>query len=110
MPCPSRACHCYVEAKYFTGVLPRILAGENLVNVSVYIKDAPYRHLRLLGRGLIHDWNWLLSNNLDYAEPLGDLVYWTGMLICCSSILAGIIFLVKGGDKTESIQPFSEFQ
>lgn len=25
-----------------------------------------------LGENLIHDWNWLLSNNLVIAEPLGD--------------------------------------
>ena len=45
---------------------PAFWFGENLVNVSYYIKDAPYKHLRLIAAGLIHDWNWLLSGNLEY--------------------------------------------
>ena len=69
--------------------------GESLVNVSVYIKDAPYRHLRLLAQGLIHDWNWLLSGNLDAAEPLGDIVFVLGLLICLASVGAGIWFAVQ---------------
>ena len=47
---------------------PAFWFGENLINVSYYIKDAPDKHLRLLAAGLIHDWNWLLSDNLDSAE------------------------------------------
>src|SRR6266545_5228189 len=40
---------------------PAFWFGENLINVSYYVRDAPYKHLRLLASGLIHDWNWLLS-------------------------------------------------
>jgi hypothetical protein len=69
--------------------------GENFVNVSVYIKDAPFRELHLIGRGLIHDWNWLLSNNLDIAEPLADIVSIIGLLICATSIVIGIILSIR---------------
>ena len=69
--------------------------GENMVNVSVYIKDAPFRKLHLIGAGLIHDWNWLLSNNLDTAEPLGDGVFIVGILLCAVSIILGIIFAIR---------------
>lgn len=64
--------------------------GENLVNVSAYIRDAPYKHLRLLAQGLIHDWNWLLSDNLEVAEPLGASVYYLGLLLCLLSLLVGV--------------------
>ncbi len=37
--------------------LPLFWLGENLVNVSVYIADAPYRNLKLIKDGLIHDWH-----------------------------------------------------
>lgn len=69
--------------------------GENFVNVSVYIKDAPFRELRLIGRGLIHDWNWLLSNNLDIAEPLASIVFIIGIFVCAASIVVGIILSIR---------------
>lgn len=74
---------------------PGFWLGENLVNVSVYIKDAPYKHLKLIARGLIHDWNWLLSDNLDMAEPLGEAVFVLGIIVCCSAVGAGIFFAVR---------------
>jgi hypothetical protein len=69
--------------------------GENMVNVSVYIKDAPYRKLHLIGQGLIHDWNWLLSNNLDVAEPLADAVFVIGIVICFASIVVGVLLSIR---------------
>ncbi|MBI5476347.1 MAG: hypothetical protein HY964_06390 [Ignavibacteriales bacterium] len=69
--------------------------GENMVNVSVYIKDAPYRKLHLIGRGLIHDWNWLLSDNLDAAEPLADFIFISGIIICLASLGIGVWWSVR---------------
>lgn len=68
--------------------------GESLINVSVYIQDAPFRKLRLIAKGLIHDWNWLLSGNLELAEPLGLAVYYIGIIICFAAIVAGITFAI----------------
>lgn len=70
--------------------------GENFVNVSAYIKDAPYRHLKLIAKGLIHDWNWLLSDNLEAAEPLGTVVYFLGLAVCLLAIGLGLLFAVRG--------------
>lgn len=69
--------------------------GENLVNVSVYIKDAPYRKLKLLAQGLIHDWHWLLNGDQDTAEILGGAVYWLGILICAAALGVGVYFAVR---------------
>lgn len=74
---------------------PAFWVGENCVNVSVYIKDAPHMQLKLLAKGLIHDWNWLLNDNLDAAEPLGDAVFGLGILICTASIGMGIYFAIR---------------
>ncbi|MBI4535851.1 MAG: hypothetical protein HY708_06200 [Ignavibacteriae bacterium] len=74
---------------------PAFWLGENLINVSVYIKDAPYRQLKLIARGVIHDWNWLLSSHLDSAEPLGETLFWIGLLVCAVAIVAGIHFAIK---------------
>lgn len=72
--------------------LPAFWLGENLVNVSVYIRDAPFRQLKLIGKGLIHDWNWLLTGNLGAAEPLGVMVFGIGVLICAAAVGAGGYF------------------
>jgi hypothetical protein len=74
---------------------PGFWVGESLINVSVYIKDAPHRQLRLIARGLIHDWNWLLSDHLDAAEPLGEGVYVLGILMCVASLGWGIYTAVQ---------------
>ena len=76
--------------------LPGFWVGESMVNVSVYIRDAPHRQLKLIAKGLIHDWNWLLADHLEAAEPLADIVFGIGILICIASVGAGIFFLVKG--------------
>ncbi|MDH3251407.1 MAG: hypothetical protein OEM41_01375 [Ignavibacteria bacterium] len=75
--------------------LPGFWLGESMVNVSVYIRDAPFRHLRLIARGLIHDWNWLLSGNMEAAEPLADIVFICGLCICAASLGAGVYFAVR---------------
>ena len=65
---------------------PLFWFGENCVNVSVYIADAPYKNLKLIKEGLIHDWNWLLSDHLDWAEPMALAFRALGLLMCAASI------------------------
>lgn len=82
---------------------PGFWLGENLVNVSVYIRDAPYRNLRLIASGLIHDWNWLLSGDLDAAEPLADIVFVLGLLVCVGAIAAGGYALWRNFRESEAL-------
>jgi hypothetical protein len=74
--------------------LPGFWTGESMVNLSVYIADAPYRQLKLIAKGLIHDWNWILSDNLEAAGPLSTVVFGLGMLLCALAIGAGIYFAI----------------
>lgn len=76
-------------------VYPAFWFGENLINVSYYVRDAPYKHLRLIAAGLIHDWNWLLSDNLDSAETIADLVWGAGMVGCVVALVAGVFYAVR---------------
>ncbi len=69
--------------------------GENLVNVSAYIADAPFRKLKLIAGGLIHDWGYLLAGHTETGPPLGGFVYWTGMVVCAASIITGVVFAVQ---------------
>ncbi len=75
--------------------LPLFWFGENLVNVSVYIADAPYRNLKLIKDGLIHDWHWLLIDHLEWAEPMGLVVRGLGLFVCFIAVVAMVFFLVK---------------
>jgi hypothetical protein len=74
---------------------PLFWTGESLVNVSPYIQDAPVMKLRLIARGLMHDWNYLLGNHLDWAEPLGDMVFLLGILVCTVAIGTGVYFAIR---------------
>jgi len=43
-----------------------------------------------------YDWNWLLADHLEAAEPLADIVFLLGILLCIASVGAGIGFPVRG--------------
>lgn len=75
--------------------LPMFWFGENLVNVSVYIADAPHKHLKLIKDGLIHDWHWLLREHLDWAEPIGLVVRGLGLLVCAASVGSMVFYFVR---------------
>jgi hypothetical protein len=71
--------------------------GENMMDVSLYIRDAAYRALPLLGgHSSGHDWVNLLTewNAMDSAEPLADVVYYLGVCISAGAILAGIVWAI----------------
>ena len=62
-------------------LLPGFWLGESLVNVSAYIHDAPYMKLRLIARGLVHDWNYLIGGNETMASALGWSVFLFGLAV-----------------------------
>jgi hypothetical protein len=73
---------------------PLFWFGENLVNVSVYIADAPQKNLKLIKEGLIHDWHWLLADHLALAEPVGEAVRWLGLTVCAVAVVLMTITVV----------------
>ena len=81
---------------------PAFWFGENLINISYYIKDAPHKHLKLIAAGLIHDWNWLLSDYLDSAEILGDVAWVCGLVVCVAALVTGVYYAVRScGEHTD---------
>lgn len=67
--------------------------GVNIMDVSLYVRDAHFMAMPLLGgdsRG--HDWHNLLSDwgMLDSAVSLGDLLYYAGFILCIAAIAGGI--------------------
>jgi hypothetical protein len=67
--------------------------GANMLDVSLYMRDAPLRRLLLLGGDKSrHDWHnpfreW---NMLGSAATVADLTYFCGLTICIISTGAGI--------------------
>jgi hypothetical protein len=72
--------------------------GENLLDVSLYVRDAPVRQLPLLGGDPSgHDWHNLLAdwNMMGSAETIADILYYAGFLISAGAILAGIYLAIR---------------
>lgn len=78
--------------------------GQSLVNVSIYIGDAPYQRLPLISHAAIHDWRWLLNytGTIEYAGDIAAGINFIGLIICVVGIGIGFYFVVH-----ESIQLFS---
>ena len=81
------------------GTLPFTLfwLGQNIVNVSVYIMDAPYRRLPLISKYAVHDWGYITDTLgvTHYAEDFGLAVKMLGILICLGAVGTGIFILVQ---------------
>lgn len=77
---------------------PLFLTGFNLMAVSLYMRDAPYRRLPLLGGDKSgHDWANLFRqwDMMDSAGVVADLTYWLGIIFCVGSVGAGAFLAVK---------------
>jgi hypothetical protein len=71
--------------------------GENMMDVSLYIRDAPGRMLPLLGGDKSgHDWHYLLSKwgAMDSAGTLADIMYYGGVITCIGALSTGIVLAV----------------
>ncbi|MBI1805553.1 MAG: hypothetical protein HYR76_00715 [Ignavibacteria bacterium] len=85
-----------IAAKQRSHVAPFALfwTGENIMDVSLYVRDAQFRALPLLGgHSSGHDWVNLLTqwDAMDSASMIADLMYFGGMAISIGSIVTGIV-------------------
>ncbi len=71
--------------------------GHNLINVSVYIGDAPYKRLQLISDSAIHDWNWIFNQAgmMDSAGTISDIVLTAGIISCCTAVGTAVYFLFR---------------
>lgn len=77
---------------------PLFLTGYNMMDVSVYMRDAPLRQLPLLGgHASGHDWyNLFLEwDMMPQAGTVADIFYWLGCLVCVGSIIFGLTLAYK---------------
>ena len=86
----------FARKELFSSSVTLFWVGQNLFNISVYVKDAQAMVLPLVSMGggedTIHDWNYLLSHVglLRWDRQVGSLVYGLGLCVMIASVvLAG---------------------
>ncbi len=70
--------------------------GHNMMNVSVYIDDAPKTQLTLISKHALHDWRWLCTQmgNIDSAGDIASVVVVFGVLCFLGAICMTIYFII----------------
>ena len=63
--------------------------GESVTDVAIYVADGRDMALPLLAEGLIHDWNWILSelSLRNQARPIGVAVFGIGVALMAASVV-----------------------
>lgn len=81
---------------------PLFWTGWNVVNVSVYVSDAPFRKLRLIKSGLTHDWNAIMNrlDMMDSAVMIGEVLHWIGVAVCAFAVAHGVKYVIEDYRKT----------
>ena len=77
--------------------------GQNLWNISVYIKDARSMELPLVGGG-VHDWRVILgeTGHLPRDQEIGQAVYVLGVVCYLGSIGWGVLTVLSNSPTEES--------
>ncbi|HEY9166733.1 MAG TPA: hypothetical protein VIS48_11285 [Candidatus Kryptonia bacterium] len=92
---PSLAVWVFLKSGYRTLIATLYWLGQNLVNVSVYIGDAPYKRLPLISDSAIHDWNWIFNQAgmMNEAGTISGIVLVLGIISCCGAVVTALFFL-----------------
>lgn len=82
-------------------------AGSSAQQVSVYVADAPYQRLPLLGGE--HDWSYILGpegfDALDRAAGVATAVRWLGLLFLVASLTVCVWGLAKAEGRPGRLAP-----
>lgn len=62
--------------------------GESITDVAIYVADGRDMALPLLAEGLVHDWNWILSelSLRNHAPALGRAVFAVGVIVLAGAV------------------------
>jgi len=83
----------YLRNDLFSGSLLLFWVGQNMVNVSIYARDAVTMELPLLGGDAAgHDWNNILSllGLLSHTTLIANMIYGIGLSIILFAIFFSI--------------------
>ncbi|MCX6132762.1 MAG: hypothetical protein NTU47_03015 [Ignavibacteriales bacterium] len=70
--------------------------GQNMINVSIYIADAPKQQLTLISRHAMHDWRWLCGylGIMDSAGDLAAVVAFLGTISLLGAVGVTVYYIV----------------
>jgi hypothetical protein len=93
---PSLAIWVFLKSGFRTLIGTLYWLGHNMINVSVYIGDAPYKRLPLISDSAIHDWNWIFTHAgmMDSAVTISCIVLVLGIISCSGAVVTAVYFLV----------------
>jgi hypothetical protein len=83
----------FLRRELYSAAVTFFWIGQNLFNISVYIKDAQAMVLPLVtvggGGDSIHDWNYMLSGLglLRHDQAVGTMAYLFGLVVIIASVL-----------------------
>lgn len=85
------AAYFVTRREFYSAAVVSFWLGQNMFNISVYIKDAAAMELPLVSIGggdSVHDWNWLLLkfNVLAWDQTIGNMTFGLGVLIVIASV------------------------
>ncbi len=93
---PSLTIWVFLKSGFRTLIGTLYWLGHNMINVSVYIGDAPYKRLPLISDSAIHDWNWIFTHAgmMDSAVTISCIVLVLGIISCSGAVGTAVYFLV----------------
>jgi len=94
------AVYFFRRREFYSSTVMLFWIGQNMLNISVYVKDASVMALPLVSIGggdAIHDWNYILRtlNILSWDHTLGNIIYGLGILTMLVSVLLGFWLSVE---------------
>jgi hypothetical protein len=81
---PAVCTACFLRQRQVAAAAVTLFwTGESIVDVAIYVADGRDMALPLLAEGLIHDWNWILSelSLRNQAPALGRAVFALGLAV-----------------------------
>ena len=97
--------------EFYSSTIPLFWVGQNMFNISVYVKDARAMELPLVtvgGGDAMHDWNYMLSRTgiLNLDQIVGNMVYGIGLLLIITAVVAGFYFSFETDDDEKRFNEF----
>ena len=95
-----------LRGERFSAAIPVWWAAQNLLGISVYVRDARAQLLPLVGGGE-HDWTYLLTRwgVLERDQGIGNLIHFAGVILMVGALLAALNWV---GDERPSAPPVDQ--
>jgi hypothetical protein len=91
----------FYKKQHISGSIVLLWVGQNLLNVSVYARDAIAMNLDLLGGDAVtHDWNALLTMTglLKHTQMIANTFYGLGIGVIFVGTVLTLYYTTKGKD------------